>query len=127
MLQGVPPSGNRVGLPCCRQDGDFDGRGGDHTAEGGGGGRPAPEFQGAPRGIRAVPKPFPDYFPEDSLWDGGMRHKDIGSPVHMIVDTMSRIQKDMEILREENRLLRTPATSQAEIWTVYRRRPQSGM
>ena len=78
---------NRVGLPCCRQ--------------------------GAPRGVRAVPKPFPDDFPEDSLRDGGMRHKDIGSPVDMLVDTVSRIQKDMAILREENRLLRTPATSQA--------------
>ena len=42
-----------------------------------------------------------------------MRHKDIGSPVDMLVDTVSRIQKDMAILREENRLLRTPATSQA--------------
>ena len=31
----------------------------------------------------------------------------------MLVDTVSRKQKDMAILREENRLLRTPATSQA--------------
>ena len=30
----------------------------------------------------------------------------------MLVDTVSRIQKDMAILREENRALRTPATSQ---------------
>ena len=43
-----------------------------------------------------------------------MHHKDIGSPVDMLVDTVSRIQKDMAILREENRLLRTPAASQAE-------------
>ena len=77
------------------------------------GGRPAPEPQGTPRGVRAVPKPFPDDFPEDSLRDGGMYHKDIGSPVDMLVDTVSRIQKDMAILREENRLLRTPAISQA--------------
>ena len=75
------------------------------------GGRPAPEPQGAPRGVRAVP--FPDDFPEDSLWDGGLRHKDIGSPVDMLVDTVSSIQKDMAILSEENRLLRTPAASQA--------------
>ena len=73
------------------------------------GGRPAPEPQGAPRGVRAVPKPFPDDFPEDSLWDGGLLQKDIGSPVDMLVDTVSRIQKDIAILREENRLLRTPA------------------
>ena len=68
------------------------------------GGRPAP------RGVRAVP--FPDDFLEDSLRDGGLRHKDIGSPVHMLVDTVSRIQKDMTILCEENSLLRTPAASQ---------------
>ena len=79
----------------------------------GGGGRPAPEPQGAPRGVRAVPEPFPDDFPEDSLRDGGLRQKDIESPVDMLVDTVSRIQKDMAILREENRLLRTPAASQA--------------
>ena len=30
----------------------------------------------------------------------------------MLVDTVSRIQKDIAILREENRLLITPATSQ---------------
>ena len=30
----------------------------------------------------------------------------------MLVDMVSRIQKDMAILREENRVLRTPATSQ---------------
>ena len=30
----------------------------------------------------------------------------------MLLDTVSRIQKDMVILHEENRVLRTPATSQ---------------
>ena len=62
-------------------------------------------------GVRAVP--FPDDFPEDSLRDGGLCHKDIGSPVDVLVDTVSRIQKDMAILREENHLLRTTAASQA--------------
>ena len=108
MLQGVPETGSDSTV--ITRTADFDGRGGDHTAEGGGG-RPAPEPQGAPRGVRAVP--FPDDFTEDSLRDGGLRHKDIGSPVDMLVDTVSRIQKDMAILREENRLLRTPAASQA--------------
>ena len=77
-----------------------------------GGGRPAPETQGVPRGVRAVPKPFPDDFPEDILRDGGLHQKDIGSPVAMLVDTVSQIQKDIAVLREENSLLRTPATSQ---------------
>ena len=91
---------------------DFDGRGSDHTAEGGGG-RPAPEPQGSPRGVRAVPNPFPKDFPEDSLRDGGLdRQKDIGSPVDMLVNTVARMQKDIATLREENRLLRTLAISQ---------------
>ena len=43
------------------------------------GGHPAPEPQGSPRGVRAVPNPFPKIFPEDSLRDGGLdRQKDIG-------------------------------------------------
>ena len=60
------------------------------------------------REVRDVHKPFLDGFPEDSLRDGGQRQKDIGSPVDMLVDTVSRIQKDMAILREENRVLKTP-------------------
>ena len=72
-------------------------------------GRPAPETQGAPRGVRAVPKPFPD---DISSRDGGLRQKDIGSPVDMLVDTVSRIKKDLAIHREKNRLLITPASSQ---------------
>ena len=75
-------------------------------------GRPAPEPQGARREVRAVPKPFPDDFLEDSLRDSGPRRKDIESPVDMLADMVSCIQKEMAILREENRLLRTSATSQ---------------
>ena len=67
------------------------------------GGRTVPEPQGVPREVRAVPKPFPDGFPEDSLRDGSQCQKNIGSPVDMLVDTVSRIQKDLAILREENR------------------------
>ena len=81
-----------------------------------GGGASRPEPQGAPRGVRAVP--FPDDFAEDSLRDCGLRHKDSGSLVDMLVDTVLRIQKDMAILREENRLLRTPAALQAALTTT---------
>ena len=73
-----------------------------------GGGRPAPEPQGVPREARAVPT----LFPEDSLRDGGQGQKNIGSPVDMLVNTVSHMQKDLAILREENRILRRPATSQ---------------
>ena len=77
------------------------------------GSRPAPEPQGSPHGVRAVPNPFPNDFPEDSLRDGGLgRQKDIGSPVDMLVNTVSPMQKDIATLCEENRLLRKPATSQ---------------
>ena len=75
--------------------------------------RPAPEPQCAPRWVRAVPDPFPDDSPEDKLRDGGRRRKDSESPVDMLVDTVSRIQKDLAILCEENRVLRTPAAPQA--------------
>ena len=66
---------------------------------GGGGGRPVPEPQGVPREVRAVPKPFTHGFQEDKLRD-------------MLVDTVARMQKDLAMLREENLVLRTPATSQ---------------
>ena len=53
------------------------------------GGRPAPEPRGSPRGVRAVPK----VFPEDRSRDSGLdRHKDIGLPVDILVDTVARMQ-----------------------------------
>ena len=57
----------------------------------GGGGRPAPEPQGSPRGVRAVPNTFPIDFPEDSIRDGGLgRRNEIGSPVDMLANTVAR-------------------------------------
>ena len=43
-----------------------------------------------PRGGHPAPEP-----PEDSLRDGGLRQNNIGSPLDIHVDTVSRIQKDM--------------------------------
>ena len=72
-----------------------------------------------PRGGGVVPNPFPNDFPEDSLRDGDLvRQKDIGSPVDMLVNTVARMQKDIATLLEENRLVRTPAVSQAVQATV---------
>ena len=48
--------------------------------------RPAPEPQGSPRGVRAVPTFFPEDRPRDSGLD---RQKDIGSPVDILVDTVA--------------------------------------
>ena len=106
------PAGSQAGPPVVAGTADFDGRGSNHTAEGGGGGRLAPEPQGPPCGVRAVPNPFPSDFPEDSLRDGDLDRQDIGSPVDMLVNTVARMQKDIATLREENRLLRTPAIPQ---------------
>ena len=55
---------------------------------------------------------MPKKFPEDSLRDGGQGRKNVGSPMDTLVNTVSHMQKDLAILREENRALRTPATSQ---------------
>ena len=107
MRRKFPPSGIRVGPSGCRQDGGFYGRK-VFTPPGGGGGRAA-EPQGVPREAQAAPT----LFPEDSLRDGGQDQKNIGWPVDMLVNTVSHLQKDMAILREENRVLRTPVTSQA--------------
>ena len=51
---------------------------------------------------------MPTKFPEDSLRDGGQGQKNFRS----LVNTVSHMQKELAILREENRALRTPATSQ---------------
>ena len=64
------------------------------------GDRPAPEPQGPPCGVRAVPNPFPSDFPEDSLRDGDLDRQDIGSPVDMLVNTVARMQKDIATLRD---------------------------
>ena len=59
--------------------------------------------------MRAVPKKYT----EDRSQDSGLDHqKDIGSPVDILVDMVARMQQDLTRLREENRLLRTPAIPQ---------------
>ena len=73
-----------------------------------GGGRPTPEPQGVQREARAMPK----IFPEDTVRDGGQGQKNVGSPIDTLVNTVSHMQRDLAILRDENRAVRTPATSQ---------------
>ena len=56
---------------------------------------------------------MPQIFSEVRPRDGGAdRRKDVGSPVHVLVDTVTRMQQDLASLRAENRLLRTPAVPQ---------------
>ena len=72
------------------------------------GGRPVPEHQGVQKEARAVPK----IFPEDTVRDGDQGQKNVGSPIDTLVNTVSHMQRDLAILRDENCALRTPATSQ---------------
>ena len=53
------------------------------------------------------------FFPEDTKRDGGQGQKNVGSPIDTLVNTVSHMQRDLPILRDENRALRTPAASQA--------------
>ena len=108
MRRKFPPSGMQVGPSVCRQDGGFLWKRKYSHRRGGAGGRPAPEPQGVQREVRAVPK----IFPEDTVRDGGQGQKNVGSPIDMLVNTVSHMQRDLAILRDENRALRIPATSQ---------------
>ena len=55
----------------------------------------------------------PQIFMEGRSRDNGLdRQKDIGSPVDILVDTVALMQQDLSRLRDENRLLRTPAVPQ---------------
>ena len=79
------------------------------TTEGGPSGRPAPEPQGSPHAVRAVPNIFTE---GRSRVSGLDRQKDIGLPVDILVDTVAGMQQDLARLREEKHLLRTPAVPQ---------------
>ena len=73
-----------------------------------GGGRQVPEPQGVQSEARAVPKTVP----EDTVRNSGKGQRNFRSPVEMLVNTVSHMQRDLAIIRDENRTLRTPATSQ---------------
>ena len=55
---------------------------------------------------------MPKIFPEDTKREGGQSQKNVGSPIDMLVNTVSHMQRDLAILLDENRALRTPAASQ---------------
>ena len=57
---------------------------------------------------RAVPKTVL----EDTVRNCGKGQRNFRSPIEMLVNTVSHMQRDLAILRDENRTLRTPATSQ---------------
>ena len=55
---------------------------------------------------------MPKIFPEDTKREGGQGQKNVGSPIDTLVNTVSHMQRDLAILRDENRALRTPVASQ---------------
>ena len=79
------------------------------------GGRPAPVTQVPPGGARAMPQIFTEVRPREG---GPDRHKDVGSLVDRLVDTVARMQVDLADLRAENRMLRTPRVPQAAFTTT---------
>ena len=72
------------------------------------GGHLAPKPQGVQKEARAVPK----IFLEDITRDDGQDQNNVRSPIETLVNTVSHMQRDLAILRDENRALITPATSQ---------------
>ena len=47
--------------------------------------------------------------------DGGQGQKNVGSPIDTLVNTVSHMQRDLAILRDENRALRTPALTTTNV------------
>ena len=96
------------GPSVCRQEGGLICKKKFSHLRGGGGGRQIPEPQGVQSEARAVPKTIP----EDTVSNSGKDQRNFRSPIEMLVNTVSHMQRDLAILRNENRTLRTPATSQ---------------
>ena len=55
---------------------------------------------------------MPKTVPEDTVRNSGEGQRNFRSPIEMLVNTVSHMQRDLAILRDENRTLRTPTTSQ---------------
>ena len=63
---------------------------------------------------------MPQIFTEVRPRDGGPdRQKDVGSPVDVLVDTVTRMQQDLANFRAENRMLRTPGVPQVVRDPIY--------
>ena len=54
----------------------------------------------------------PETVPEDIVRNSGEDQGNFRSPVEMLVNTVSHMQRDLAILRDQNRTLRIPATPQ---------------
>ena len=65
---------------------------------------------GARVGPRTVPK--------DNVRDSGEVRRNFRSPIEMLVNMVSHMQRDLAMLREENRALRTPTPRRAALTTT---------
>ena len=54
----------------------------------------------------------PKTVPEDNVRNSGKGRRNFRSPIEMLVNTVSHMQRDLAMLWDENRALRTPAASQ---------------
>ena len=70
------------------------------------GGHQAPE----PQDVQSEAQVGPNTAPEDNVRDSGKDRRNFRSPIEMLVNTVSHMQRDLAMLRDENRALRTPAT-----------------
>ena len=70
------------------------------------GGHQAPE----PQDVQSEARVGPKTVPEDNVRDSGKDRRNFRSPIEMLVNTVSHMQRDLAMLRDENRALRTPAT-----------------
>ena len=75
-------------------------RGSFHISEGG---HQAPE----PQDVQSEARVGPKTVPEDNVRDSGKDRRNFMSQIEMLVDTVSHMQKDLAMLRDENRALRT--------------------
>ena len=60
--------------------------------------------------MQSEARAVPETVPEDTVRNSGKGQRNFRSPIDMLVNTVSHMQRDLAILRDENRTLRTPAT-----------------
>ena len=70
------------------------------------GGHQAPE----PQDVQSEARVGPKTVPEDNVEYSGKVRRNFRSPIDMLVNTVSHMQRDLAMLRDENRALRTPTT-----------------
>ena len=79
------------------------------TPPGGGGGRQVPDPRGAQSEAQAMSKTVPD---DTVRLNSGKNQRKFKSPVEMLANTVAHMQRDLDILRDENHALRSTTAPQ---------------